>query len=112
MGSNGVGGSFEPSRIMGSGTRFQMGSAKGRVQFGEARSFLRGGRYGLLAIPAGASWRTRATLSEEERFVLLGFSRDKRLLAVMFVDRGESIRIISARVATRRERRDYEEDGQ
>ena len=50
--------------------------------------------------------------SEEERFVLLGFSRDKRLLAVMFVDRGESIRIISARVATRRERRDYEEDGE
>ena len=48
--------------------------------------------------------------SEEERFVLLGFSRDKRLLAVMFVDRGESIRLISARVATRRERRDYEED--
>jgi uncharacterized DUF497 family protein len=48
--------------------------------------------------------------SEEERFVLLGFSRDKRLLAVMFVDRRESIRIISARVATRRERRDYEED--
>jgi uncharacterized DUF497 family protein len=50
--------------------------------------------------------------AEEERFVLLGFSRDKRLLAVMFVDRVESIRIISARVATRRERRDYEEDGE
>jgi uncharacterized DUF497 family protein len=48
--------------------------------------------------------------SEEERFVLLGFSRDKHLLAVMFVDRSESIRIISARAATRRERRDYEED--
>ena len=48
--------------------------------------------------------------SEEERLVLLGFSRGKRLLAVMFVDRGESIQIISARVATRRERRDYEED--
>lgn len=34
--------------------------------------------------------------SEEERFVLLGLSREERLLAVMFVDRGEAIRIISA----------------
>lgn len=45
---------------------------------------------------------------EEERFVLLGISADEHLLAVMFVDRGEAIRIISARRATRRERRDYE----
>ena len=48
--------------------------------------------------------------SEEARLVLLGSSREERLLAVMFVDRGETIRIISARRATRRERRDYEED--
>lgn len=48
--------------------------------------------------------------SGEERFVLLGSSREERLLAVMFVDRGETIRIISARRATRRERREYEED--
>ena len=45
----------------------------------------------------------------EERFVLLGSSREKRLLAVMYADRGGVIRIISARKATRRERRDYEE---
>ncbi len=47
--------------------------------------------------------------SEEERLVLLGLSQEKRLLAVMFVERGEKIRIISARRATRRERKDYEE---
>jgi hypothetical protein len=46
---------------------------------------------------------------EEERLVLLGRSQTKHLLAVMYVDRGEAIRIISARRATRRERRDYEE---
>lgn len=45
----------------------------------------------------------------EERFVLLGFSREQRFLAVMFAERGESIRVISARRATRRERREYEE---
>jgi uncharacterized protein len=47
--------------------------------------------------------------SEEERFALPGVSKDTRLLAVMYVDRGGAIRIISARRATRRERRDYEE---
>ena len=47
--------------------------------------------------------------SEEERFVLLGLSETGRLIAVMYVERGEAIRIISARRATHRERRDYEE---
>ena len=50
--------------------------------------------------------------SEEARFVLLGLSDDRRLLAVMYVDRGEVIRIISTRKATRHERRDYEETTQ
>jgi len=47
--------------------------------------------------------------SEEERFVLLGHSKDQRLLTVMYVERGKTIRIISARRATRRERRNNEE---
>jgi len=46
---------------------------------------------------------------EEERYVLLGLSHRQRLLAVMFTERAEQVRIISARQATRRERRDYEE---
>ena len=45
----------------------------------------------------------------EERFALLGLSQDRRLLAVMYADRAYSVRIISARRATRRERKDYEE---
>lgn len=49
---------------------------------------------------------------EKERFVLLGLSRDQRLLAVMFAERGERVRIISARGATRHERRNYEETTQ
>jgi hypothetical protein len=48
----------------------------------------------------------------EERFVLLGRSRGQRLLAVMFAERSEAIRIISSRRATRRERREYEESAQ
>lgn len=45
----------------------------------------------------------------EERFVLLGQSRQRRLLVVMFTERGQAIRLISARKATPRERRTYEE---
>jgi len=46
---------------------------------------------------------------DEERFVLLGLSREQRLVAVMFAGREEAIRVISARRATRHERRDYEQ---
>jgi len=44
----------------------------------------------------------------EQRHVLLGHSRAERLVAVMFTERGEAIRIISARLATWRERKDDE----
>ena len=47
--------------------------------------------------------------SGEARFVLLGISEDRRLLAVMYVDRAEAVRIISARKVTRHEPRNYEE---
>ena len=46
----------------------------------------------------------------ERRYALLGYSDDQRLLAVMFTERGDRIRLISARKATRRERHDHEED--
>lgn len=46
---------------------------------------------------------------DEERLVLLGFSTGQRLLAVMFTDRRETIRIVSARRVTRSERKNYAE---
>ena len=46
---------------------------------------------------------------EEDRFITLGESHRQRLLVVVFTDRDEKIRVISARVATRRERKNYEE---
>jgi uncharacterized DUF497 family protein len=45
----------------------------------------------------------------ENRFITLGHSHQGRLLVVVFVERGNNIRIISARLATRRERKNYEE---
>ena len=46
---------------------------------------------------------------DEERFVVLELSQQQHLLAVMFVEREEAIRIISARRPILRERRDYEQ---
>jgi uncharacterized protein len=45
----------------------------------------------------------------EERFVLIGQSERRRLVVVAHVERGDLIRIISARPATRPERKTYEE---
>jgi len=45
----------------------------------------------------------------EDRFVTFGVSSRGRLLAVSHTERGNSIRIISARLATNAERQIYEE---
>ena len=45
----------------------------------------------------------------ETRFVTLGLSNQGRVLVVCHTDRGSVIRIITARTATRKERRIYEE---
>jgi hypothetical protein len=45
---------------------------------------------------------------EDARFVLLDRSSRQRILVVIHTERRDNVRIISARRATRRERRDYE----
>ncbi len=45
---------------------------------------------------------------DEERLVLIGMSYKNRLLVVVHTEREESIRIISARKAVKRERKYYE----
>jgi len=47
---------------------------------------------------------------EEQREIIIGHSSEDRLLVVCFTAQGESVRIFSARAATRRERKDYEEN--
>ncbi len=46
---------------------------------------------------------------DEERFIIVGQSIQQRLLVVVHTDRGDRIRIISARVANAHERKTYEE---
>lgn len=47
--------------------------------------------------------------TEEQRFITVGVSSANRILIVAHTDRDESIRIISARKTTSRERKRYEE---
>jgi uncharacterized DUF497 family protein len=46
----------------------------------------------------------------ENRFIILGRSHLDRLLVVVHTERGDNVRIISARRASRRERKFYEEN--
>jgi uncharacterized protein len=76
--------------------------AKHKVSFEDAASVF-GDPLGWIVPDPRHSFR-------EQRFVLLGLSQSRHLLAVMYADRGDAIRIISARRATRREQRNYEEN--
>lgn len=46
---------------------------------------------------------------DEERYLIVGESNRERLLIVSYTERGNSIRLISAREVTRTEREAYEE---
>ena len=47
--------------------------------------------------------------ADEDRYVTMGLSITAKLLIVSHTDRGDQVRLISAREATRAERRDYED---
>lgn len=49
--------------------------------------------------------------SDERRFIIIGKSESGRILVVAHTDDGQTVRVISAREPTSRERRFYEEGG-
>jgi uncharacterized DUF497 family protein len=71
------------------------------VSFDEART--------AFADPLGRIVADPRHSSHEERLALIGITERQRLVAVMFTERVDTVRIISARLVTRRERTDYEE---
>jgi uncharacterized DUF497 family protein len=75
--------------------------AKHGVSFQEAKT--------VFADPLGGVIADRRHSMYEERGVLIGLTERGRVVVVMFTERDDTIRIISARHATRRERTDYEE---
>ncbi|MBV8357357.1 MAG: BrnT family toxin [Deltaproteobacteria bacterium] len=48
--------------------------------------------------------------SDEPREIIIGHTAKHRLTVVYFTQRGETLRLFGARRATRKERRDYEEN--
>ena len=60
--------------------------------------------------PLACIFDDEAHSSEESREIVIGHSSSGRLLLVCFTERGDVIRIISARKVTRKERNDYEEN--
>jgi uncharacterized protein len=47
---------------------------------------------------------------DEQREIIIGHSQRNRLLLIAFTERSGNVRIISARLATRQEREDYEQN--
>ena len=74
--------------------------------------------HGVSFEEAGTAFRDTLSLAiydplhseEEDRFVLLGNSYKDRLLVVVHTVRDDNIRLISARKASKKERKQYEEN--
>jgi uncharacterized protein len=73
------------------------------VSFDEAKTVFRDPMYLIFADPDHSI--------SERRFLAVGTSEANRLLFVSYTERESATRIISARKATRRERKIYEEKG-
>jgi len=82
----------------------RMGPEEGRAQRQETRSHVRGAST-VFGDSLAATVPDPRHSDEENRFVTMGQSLANRLVVVAHVDRGKQVRIISARLATRRERR-------
>ena len=80
----------------------KMNLRKHGVAFREAATVLRD--------PLGITIFDPDHSDEEDRFITFGFSAAGRLLMVAHTERGERIRIISARRLTRAEREAYEQE--
>jgi uncharacterized DUF497 family protein len=76
---------------------------KHNVDFADAIGVLED-EYGL--------WREDVGSYNEDRFVAVGMDYLGRILVVAFTIRGDNVRIISARNATPREKREYEREQQ
>ena len=91
----------EPPRFEWHAPKAAANRAKHKVTFEEATT--------VFGDPLGRIANDPRHSQEEERFVLLGKSSRRRLIVVLFTERGEALHLISARKATRREQREYEE---
>ena len=75
---------------------------KHRVDFAEALT--------VFADPLARVFDDPDHSADEKREIIIGHSTGQRLLVVGFTERGQQVRIITARAATARERKTYEEN--
>ena len=83
------------------GAKAEANLARHGVSFEEAATVFRD--------PLSQTGRDPDHSGDEERFVIFGLSTRGRLLVIAHTERGDTIRIISARPATPGERKIYEE---
>lgn len=74
---------------------------KHRISFEEAKS--------VFVDSLASTWRDDEHSSEEQRFLTIGCSSNGRVLLVGYAERGDRLRIFSARLATKHERKNYEQ---
>mgnify|MGYP000748227682 CR=1 FL=1 len=81
-------------------TKAKRNVRKHRVSFDEALT--------VFYDPLAASFNDADHSVGEHRFITVGYSSRRRLLVVAHVERRETIRIVSARLATAQERKRHE----
>ena len=81
-------------------TKAERNQRKHGVEFHEASSVFRD-RFALTVLDS--------RVPEEDRFVTIGLSSQGRVLVVVYTEREDRLRLISARAATPQERRTYAE---
>lgn len=74
---------------------------KHRISFEEAKS--------VFVDSLASTWRDEEHSLEEQRFLTIGSSSDGRVLVVGYAERGDRLRIFSARLATKHESKNYEQ---
>lgn len=77
-----------------------LNEAKHGVTFEEAQT--------VFDNPLAVIFNDEAHSADETRELVIGHSQRNRILVISFVERSDAVRIISARLATRKERKDYE----
>ena len=83
------------------GNKAEANLSKHRVSFDEAKT--------VFDDPLYVDFYDPDYSDEENRYIIIGESQQRRLLIVSYTERNHKIRLISAREVTKREREDYEE---
>jgi len=85
-------------------------------EWDEEKAIANAAKHGVAFTEAATIFRDEESITipdlkhsqEEPRFVTIGMSQTERLLVVIHTERGHNLRIISARPASSKERKQYE----